>query len=151
MKLTNYQKQSIVRAIIADIPEPNEGELTSKIEAAIVAAMSPDVQKVHAAHPKALKEEYLADLGVGYGRSYIVGDANTDIALKPFYDAHKARLSARDALDSAVCSCSTLKQLQTMFPEFIKYMPTEAQPTKNLPALANVVSDLVKLGWPKTP
>ena len=43
----------------------------------------------------------------------------------------------------------TVDKFFEAFPEFEKYLPSEAQPTKNLPALANVVADLSKLGWPK--
>jgi hypothetical protein len=38
----------------------------------------------------------------------------------------------------------------TRLPEFEKYFPAEDAPiSKNLPALANMVADLTKLGWPK--
>ena len=32
---------------------------------------------------------------------------------------------------------------------FKKYFPTQEKPVANLPALANVVAELSKLGWPK--
>jgi hypothetical protein len=69
--------------------------------------------------------------------------------LKPYKEEDNAVYDARRKLCAIVEGCSTLKQLQTLLPEFVDYMPTEAAPTKNLPAVANMVSDLSKLGWPK--
>lgn len=34
-------------------------------------------------------------------------------------------------------------------PEAEKYLPKEAKSSTNVPAVANVVADLVKAGWPK--
>ncbi len=149
MKLTKYQKEAIVRAIMADIPEVNELHIFGKVQADLIAAMSPLAQELHAKSPDALKRESVYDIGIGYGWSAVVGDAEVEPILKPYRVAYKERQRAWNALSAAVHSTSTLKQLQTLLPEFVKYMPTENEPTKNLPALTNVVADLVKLGWPK--
>ena len=72
----------------------------------------------------------------------------TDI-IKPYKDEDEARQALKQKLHGAVMACSTLNSLKKALPEFINYFPTEQQPTKNLPALANLTTDLVKLGWPK--
>jgi predicted nucleic acid-binding Zn ribbon protein len=47
MKLTKYDRQAIVRAIMNDVPKPDKTQRADKIQAAIVKAMSPDVRKVY--------------------------------------------------------------------------------------------------------
>lgn len=61
------------------------------------------------------------------------------------------RLSGlRKKLRTVADSCSTTTKLAEAFPEFARYLPqTDAEATRNLPALANVVADFVKAGWPK--
>lgn len=60
-------------------------------------------------------------------------------------NALKAKLTA------AIAACFTLKQAKERLPEFVKYLPTDRDSTgtSNLPAVANLVADLVQLGWPK--
>lgn len=53
-------------------------------------------------------------------------------------------------LKSALAGIRTRKQFIAAFPELEKYAPEEVKPSPMLPALTNVVSDLAKLGWPKT-
>jgi hypothetical protein len=69
--------------------------------------------------------------------------------LAPYEEQEDERHNAESRLSHAFAGINTLKQALTTFPEFKKYYPTEEQPTKNLPALANVMADLSKLGWPK--
>jgi hypothetical protein len=52
-------------------------------------------------------------------------------------------------LEGVAAACNTRKQLLEALPEFEKYMPEAIIPGSNLPALANVMSDFVKAGWPK--
>jgi hypothetical protein len=85
-------------------------------------------------------------------RYIIAGDvAEKDIKAicEPYKAEDETRYKAERSLAGVVEACSTLKQLKERLPEFTKYYPTEEAPTANLPALANVVADLSKLGWPK--
>lgn len=75
MKLGKYTKQSIVEAIIRDIPETPEAERIAEVQAAFVAAMSPEVQALYTTHPYALKTDIIYGVGVSYGCNMIVGDA----------------------------------------------------------------------------
>ena len=151
MKLTKYDKEAIVNAIMQDVPKPKHNVLRDEIQAKLVAAMSPEVRKVYELKPKALVSSRLSSYEclLDFGVDFIVGDADYKDVFKPFKAQHEERDNARRKLSSAVNSCSTLKQLKARMPEFITYFPTEAEPTKNLPALANVVAGLSKLGWPK--
>ena len=154
MKLNKLTKQSIVRAIIQDIP-PIDSEARAKaIHEAIVKAMSPEVRKLFKTHPAALRKDtvqYSSPFRT-WGHDITVGDVTAEQIkkiLEPYEKQEAERRVAENKLRHAFEGINTLKQALTTFPEFTKYYPTEAEPTKNLPALANVMADLSKLGWPK--
>lgn len=156
MKLTKYQKEAIVRAIMNDVPKPNKTMRYSEVQAAIVKAMSPECRKVYNKTPSALATQHTGSLtydDCSYRtHSVTIGDVSKEkleAILEPYKKADEAYRKAKSQLTAAVEGCNTLKQLEAALPEFKKYFPTEQQPTKNLPALANVVADLSKLGWPK--
>jgi len=150
MKLTTYTKQAIVSSILNDLPTIDTPKEKVKMQEALVKAMSPEARKLYKTHPKALLNQHIS--GYHYGLDmhcmFICGDADVHDVLKPWRDAQDLRNLAKSKLASAVNSCSTLKQLSDRMPEFARYYPTEAQPTKNLPALIDVAADLCKLGWP---
>lgn len=155
MKLTKFQKEAVVRAIMHDVPAPDKSKRHKETQEALVKAMSPECRKVFKATPEVFSDTYegsLYDSGSWETRRVVKGDApkgTLEKLVKEYQKADEAYTAANVSLRNAVMSCTTLKMLETMLPEFKKYFPTEAQPTKNLPAIANVVSDLTKLGWPK--
>jgi hypothetical protein len=157
MRLDKYAKQAIVKAIMADVPKPDKVKRRADLQAAIVKAMSPDVRKVFKESPGALKTYYFGDLtynDVNWDtRELVVGDVTekklNELA-KPYNDEDAAIAAARTKLQGAIEGCNTRKALMARLPEFEKYYPAEDAPmSKNLPALANVMADLSKLGWPK--
>ena len=156
MKLNKFQKQAVVRSIMADVPKVDKAKRRAAIQAEVVKLMSPAVRKVYNTIPSALRTQHVGDLiynGTNWNeRDIIAGDvAEKDIKAicEPYKVEDTKRHDAYTALTGAVEACSTLKQLKERLPEFTKYYPTEEAPTANLPALANVVADLSKLGWPK--
>jgi hypothetical protein len=159
MKIDKYVRQSIVRAIMNDVPKPDKVKRRADLQAAIVKAMSPAVRKVFKECPSALKTHYFGDLTYddkNWGtRDLVVGDVTEeklDELAKPYMDEDEARRAAHGKLEGAIEGCNTRKALMTRLPEFEKYYPAEEAPmSKNLPALANVMADLSKLGWPKKP
>ena len=156
MKLTKLHKEAIVRAIMLDVPKPDKAKRHATVQAALVKAMSPECRKVYTKTPKVFTTVHTGDTtydGCNWNlRHVVVGDAPSDTLdklLEQYKTEDNKYHDATRNLEKAVMACTTLKALETTFPEFKKYFPTEAQPTKNLPALANVVADLSKLGWPK--
>lgn len=157
MKIDKYVRQSIVRSIMNDVPKPDKAKRRADLQAAIVKAMSPDVRKVYKTTPGALKTHYFGDLLYDYHnwdtRDVVVGDvseAKVDELAQPYKDEDEAIYAAQSKLQGAIEGCTTRKALMTRLPEFEKYYPAEEAPmSKNLPALANVIADLSKLGWPK--
>lgn len=154
MRLNTYTKQAIIRAIIQDIPPIDSEARARAVKEAIVKAMSPEVRKLFKTHPSALRTSsvrYANPLRT-WGSDTVVGDVtDKQIAaiVKPYEAQEEERAQAERKLSHAFSGINTLKQALATFPEFKKYYPTEAEPTKNLPALANVMADLSKLGWPK--
>ena len=155
MKIGKWDKEAIVNAIMADVPKVDKAKRKEEIQAAIVKAMSPEARKLYKVCPEALRTYCIGDLiynGTWSSRDVIVGDVNEEKRqeiVKPYKDEDQKRYDAKQSLKAAIMACSTLKQLKERLPEFEKYYPTEAKPVVNLPALANVVADLSKLGWPK--
>ena len=153
MKLTKLHKEAIVRAIMQDTPPIDKVKRAEAIIAAIVKAMSPEVRKLYKTKPGALRKA-----SVAYTNQYsnwqdiVVGDVSNDTIKEitaPYKKEEEERSDMHRKLTHAFSGINTLKQALTAFPEFKKYYPTEMEPTKNLPALANVMADLTKLGWPK--
>jgi Nucleotide modification associated domain 5 len=159
MKIDKYVRQSIVKAIMADVPKPDKAKRRADLQAAIVKAMSPNVRKVFKESPGALKTHYFGDMlydGHNWdSRGLVVGDVTEEKLeelAKPHKDEDDAIHAARNKLECAIEGCTTRKALMTRLPEFEKYYPAEEAPmSKSLPALANVMADLSKLGWPKKP
>lgn len=155
MRINKWDKAAIVRAIMADVPAPDKKKRKQEMQAAVVKAMSPEARKLYKNCPDALRTYCVGELlddGTWSSRDIIVGDVKeaTIKELKAKYEAEDKKLSdARWALKGAIEACTSLKQLNDRLPEFKKYFPTVEKPTANLPALANVVADLSKLGWPK--
>ncbi len=156
MRLTIYAKSAIIRAIMDDVPAPDKVKRRTDLQDAVVKAMSPEARKLYNKTPKALRTYYVGDTiydGHGWGtRDIIAGDVEdkvVDALVKPYKTEDHDICATKRKLQSIVEGCSTLKQVQTLLPEFKQYMPTEAEPTKNVPVVANMVADLSKLGWPK--
>ena len=62
------------------------------------------------------------------------------------------RTTLEAKLRAAIGPCTTLKQALELLPEFAKYLPAERDGDKTcrqMPAVANLVADLMNAGWPK--
>jgi len=155
MRINKWDKQSIVKAIMDDVPKPDKYKRRNELQAAVVKLMSPVCRKLFKTTSTALARYHVGDLISEWGHEtrYIVcGDVPEEKIkelTQKYWDEEKAHDAARRSLKCAVEACTSLKQLNERLPEFKKYFPTEEKPVANLPALANVVADLSKLGWPK--
>ena len=153
MKLTKSSKKAIVSAIMYDVPKyvPSFEEGVRKLQEEVVKAMSPEVHKMYKNRPNALAKEYIHGYSHGFDSTFyvIAGDVDMEPILEPYKVAHDERYAIRTKIEGIVEGCTTTTQLRKLLPEFDKYIPTDAEPTKNLPAVANVVADLTKMGWPK--
>lgn len=156
MRITKYDRQAIVKAIMADVPAANKKQRHADIQADVVKLMTPECRKIYKTTPDALRDHYVGDVcydGISYVTRHIVrGDVSEKSIgelLSKYEKEEDLRNAAKRQLEGAIEACTTLKQLNDRLPEFKKYFPTEEKPVANLPALTNVVADLSKLGWPK--
>jgi hypothetical protein len=147
MRIDRYQKQAIVSAIFQDVPKPDNNLIKRQAQEALVAAMSPLARELYVTSPRALASECWSTIFDRQQHRLIVGDADSEEVLKPWSSAKNAYDAAKRSLTSAIESCTSLKQLHDRLPEFAAYFPTKDAPAVNLPAIANLVTDLMKLGW----
>jgi hypothetical protein len=57
--------------------------------------------------------------------------------------------SLETKLYATIRAFNTVKQARDAMPEFAKYLPEDADPKcKTLPAITDLVTDLMKAGWP---
>ncbi len=148
MKLTNDVRRAFVRAVMQDVPLPDYVKLKEEAQRALVAAMDKNVRECYKTNPKALISQYITHLSDRTGLTLIVGDVkNYREVVTPFLEPDKSRKELYEKLAHVSQACTTVNRLKAALPELAKYLPSESEPTKNLPAVANVVSDLVKLGW----
>ena len=148
MKLTKQLKSAIVNAIMADTPVPDYEQFKRSVQDAMFDAMSPDVQRLYAVKPDALRETWQYFYGLRCSVTVICGDADVQAVLKPILAEEEQRENAKQKLVDALGGINTVKQFITAFPEFTKYAPVEHKTVKYLPALTDVVANLSKLGWP---
>lgn len=154
-RVTKWDKQAIVKAIMADVPKIDKRKRKEELQTAIVKLMSPEVRKVYKVNPKALSTYHVGYLisDTSYSDRDVVRGDVSDVQInnlcKKYKDEEETRSHTERNLKNAIESCTTIKQLNDRLPEFKKYFPTIEKPVANLPALGNVVADLSKLGWPK--
>lgn len=163
MRLTNFLRDSFVRAAMADVPKVNYTEQAEKLAREFMkkefARVFPKIDMNGEAND--WLEKCSLDMPGSLGRIYTVNPHYGYLKDKPIWEElkalaelhsaqHKQHRDLQDRLTGVAYACTTRKQLLEALPEFEAYLPEEeAKAAKNLPALANVLSDFVKAGWPK--
>lgn len=160
MKLTKIIREAFVRSVMNDVPQVDYVEQYQKLyQDAALAAAPPEVRALYPKHKDWLLKEYhyLSDSAIpgfycyGY-RDFTIAEAAQaalDRIEKAYVQQREARQDLETKLTAVTQSCTTRKALAEALPEFEKYLPAEAVKGSNLPALANVVTDFMKAGWPK--
>lgn len=170
MKLTKYIREAFVHSAMEDVPNINYIEMIRKevVRASIAALPAP----VRAAWLDEKTSQYVKTTFrhfAGQGISVPGADGNRwgnapampallaadkklidDLVAK--HEAQdKQRAHLKNTLSAAASSATTRKALATLLPEFEKYLPAdEPAACRTLPAVANIVADFSKAGWPKT-
>jgi Glu-tRNA(Gln) amidotransferase subunit E-like FAD-binding protein len=166
MRLTNFLRDSFIRAAMADVPSVDyeeqahkyaKEELLKKLPEKIRAIakdteLSQWLNREYISMPMHINNFYgftaINNNGVLKGDSAIYTKLEELSRLK--VEQAKQRQELESKLQNVAYACTTRKQLLEALPEFKQYLPEEeAKAAKNLPALANVLSDFVKAGWPK--
>ena len=158
MRLTKDDRSAFVRSVMNDVPRVDyEQQAKDRVQAEIYAQMPPKIQAIY--DDKNLRP-YLETHGVWMFGTYarfagiLIGyNTKCDLSdLEALRDAQQNSIDAMAAkLSGVIGSCATLKTALERLPEFAKYLPEDRDSTgtENLPAIANLVSDLMAAGWPK--
>lgn len=165
MRLTNFIRETFVRAVMADVPKKDFDEEIIKLAK----------EAIHYTMPKEiialLNDEKLSrwlnqtyvHVPDGCSSFHYYKPDNWKISEHaPMYweriinlgKEKKAQTDMRrelqKKLETCAAACTTRKQLVDMMPEFEKYLPPDqAKIAREYPLVANVVADFVKAGWPK--
>lgn len=154
-RMTTYRLDAFVRAIMQDVPQESPEARYARACERLVKHMSPHCQAVYEEDPDVLRKfdgwahefgEMSDDLPAGNLTNEEVAKLMADFVAE--YELRRnIEVKVRNTLRGYHSVEAALKAL----PEFEKYLSPAAvsPPTQNLPALANVMSDLAKLGWPK--
>lgn len=157
MKLTNNLRDAFVRAAMADVPKVDYTEKARDL----INKLNKEYQvkaKIDKVDIMRLASSYLNVASQGV---YVWGLTDIEYAtlradpeVKKLNDLHEAQRKAHRELETrlagAIAGCNTRKQAVEALPEFEKYLPEDAAVAmRSLPAIANVVTDFVKAGWPK--
>lgn len=162
MRLTNYQRDAFITNVMNDVPSIDYDEqIRTTVVEHFVSLLPP---KVRAVWDDKKARGYLTTAHSYAGRvgatvpyycrhTESADDERARAAAAHLCEARKAQLETRTALRSSLhgvaYSVTTRKALAEKLPEFEKYLPPEAETSTNLPALANVLTDFIKAGWPK--
>jgi hypothetical protein len=166
MKLTKLDRSTFIDRAMADVPVIDfRGQGESVMRKRVMAIAPIAVQNAAVRHADYIVTSQLFS-PVGYFQvrgapdSIYSQESVIELIGKETWDEIQAfenkareqdemleRLEAQ--LRGVTNACTTLKALREALPEFVRYMPVEHEKGSNLPALANVVTDFMKAGWPK--
>lgn len=143
MKLSIHHKDAIIRAITQELPPV--GNLSEEMTKAALKLMSVSCRNLYKKSPNAIRR-HTAYSVARHAVEFVVGDADMKAVVAPFEQRYAERQKVLDTLKTAIYGCSTRKQFIDRFPEFSHHAPHEHGTCTTLPAISNVVADLVKLG-----
>lgn len=166
MKLTKYIREAFVRAAMQDVPKPEnfEAQAHKLVIEDSIDKLPAEVQPL--ARHKDLKfclrttshyfyaspfssVDVFNPRGANYQMSPAVRKAVD--ALTEKQKAHdEMRKGLEEKLMATAMACTTRKALAELLPEFEKYLPEDTPAAiRTLPAVANIVADFARAGWPK--
>ena len=165
MKLTNYIRDAFIKSVMQDVPKScDHSEEIRKIAQADLIEQMPQIiqkawkDKVCIEYIKRTCERFGGVQVVhpcvnDYGRSSMQLTNEAQKKVDKLQSEMKADSDLRDdlirKLRGAAYSCTTTKQLRELLPEFERYLPAEEEKTlRTLPAVANIMADFAKAGWP---
>jgi hypothetical protein len=165
MKLTNYIRDAFIDAALADVPRGcDHTEEIRKIATADLLSQLPTAVAKIWKDPNTM--EYLRRTHDQYGGVSVAYPAMSEYCrtTRKLSDAAQEKVNKlaaemkadadlrkdlRGKLRGAAYACNTTKQLRELLPEFSKYLPAEEEQTcRTLPAVANILADFTKAGWP---
>lgn len=173
MRMTKHLQEAFIKAVLDDVPTLDYAEMIRPIVLAdFVSQLPPLVRAVwDSPHREYINTSYFSESHDIY-RSRGYWSYSVDVPIISGYDSAPRKLTPagqknvdkltkkweaqnvrmhmlKEKLEGAVKAFTTTKALREALPEFEKYLPPEEAKVSNLPALANVVANLMEAGWPK--
>lgn len=162
MRLTNLIRDSFIAAAMQDVPKVDyEKQIVALYQRAMLDAMPPELVGLYEKHKNWFNHQYKHVHGVNTSFR-VVHPEHENVPLNSeqtkelgvLLEAHKQQRQTRNDLQSKLHSVAygvtTRKALAEALPEFEKYLPKEEdKPSRSLPAIANLVADFTKAGWPQ--
>lgn len=163
MRLTNAMRSAFVRSAMNDVPMIDyEERIAALMTDAAVELLPAPLKKIWIESPELREYFHKVHVSVSCGGLYCsvwvpaipAHEAEIEAAavdLSNLADKqNEQRVALRRKLEACAASVSTRKALAALLPEFEKYLPQDdTAACRTLPAVANVVADFVKAGWPK--
>lgn len=163
MRLTNTDRDAFIQSVMDDVPKIDYAEKARSLAMKhALKRMPAPVAELYKSNPEWVRSEHIH---LGYlpngtsahlpvERGFRFDEAFNSQLLQLSADAKEQDKRLRDlriSVRGAIYGCSTLKQAKERLPEFEKYLPAErdGKYTPNLPAVANLVTELMNAGWPK--
>jgi hypothetical protein len=173
MRMSNNIRDAFVAAVMADVPKIDyEQRIRDAVSKLCEKATPPAVKKMLASEELNhwvnkvhinlnhynlkgkidFPNEQVSLVIHGPGTEWfheLAGDAISTIAAE-WRKSIETRARLKSSLIAVTSNCTTTTQVAEAFPDFARYLPqSEADAARQLPAIANVVDDFAKAGWPK--
>lgn len=164
MRLTNLIRDSFVTAAMNDVPKVDyEKQIKDQYQLGMLDLMPPELVGLYEKNKMWFSHSFKHIQGVSTSFQIVSPSDYGVTELKPKRKAEIDRLVAlhkeqrrtrndlQDKLKAVAYSVTTRKALAEALPEFEKYLPAdEPAACRTLPAVANLVADFTKAGWPKS-
>jgi hypothetical protein len=172
MRLTKADKNAFVARVMADVPSIDfaqivqdevankcERQLPREVKALLGTSLDGYVARFNVSAYVSVPTDD-EDVDEYLFRAYAVGQNEDEVCdvLKEVASQYvTARKQQEDSLAELkhnlrnyVNACSTVERLETVLPEFIRYIikPTDVE-TANFPVASNLITDFMRAGWPK--
>lgn len=165
MRLTNQLRAEFVRNVMNDVPVVDYDEQIRKFVTTLVIESLPATVKkvwddknlrtyINTCHFSTeytrvsveipSKERWSDDFHLSTSEEEVLKELEAKR-----YNQNVTRKKLREQLETTLKGVTTTKALRKMFPEFEAYVPEDKQVDRMLPATTNLVTDLVRAGWPK--
>lgn len=172
MRLTESIRSAFVKAVLDDVPQTDyHTQMQDLLNKEAIAQAPEIVQRAYKAHPEFFSPRSVHvvtsdDNEIDFWATVpLGGDVHTRDDFKFRNKDDEVAYVALDVkniqqqqdlqdlqrkLWATINGFNTVEQVRKALPEFEKYLPDpEAKTDRTVPAVANLVTDLVKLGWPK--
>lgn len=160
MRLTKTIKDEIIDAIMDDVPKVDYDTLIQ--DTAIkegLKTVPPEIMRLKDKYPEWIKgEKYfyvpnfrsLCILHNSDSKSIEITKGIIAPLVKKYNEQIAERKAMQAKLEASFASITTDTKFAELFPDFVKYMPSEAKPATGFAvATTEVLDGLKKLGWPK--